>query len=295
MQQQRSRPALQERDLGVDVMRLRAQQRAVRLVEQAGPAQRDVPRLDEVADAGLGVPRPAQVRVVHAVGADADVDEAERIARGQAQEQIPVLDAQPFAPAVDGVQRTVPDQGDRPADGPLPDHRAADAVVGAVQFLVGAVQVAHAAVVQLPAVLVDHDRIADHRALARVRLQVADLGIEAAGQQVVVAGARPQELAVRARRQFVEGRRDAAVLPLHVLDRNVHAMRRHPVGDPRAGAVGRAVIDDDQFLRRVRVLQHAVQAAPHEALVVVRRDQHRDQRRRRAFGYVGRHRHSPPR
>jgi len=74
-------------------MRLRLQQGSVRFVEQAGPAQCNLPRLGKIDDAGRCMSRLAQVGAVDAVCADADVDEAQRIAGCESKKQIPVFDA----------------------------------------------------------------------------------------------------------------------------------------------------------------------------------------------------------
>ena len=77
-----------------------------------------------------------------------------------------------------------------------------------------------------------------------------------------------------------------------------HAMtRRDPFGDLLTGAVAGTVVDDHDLLGRIRIFQHAVQAALHETLVVVGRNQDRNQRSRRGVHglHVGCCRHSAPR
>ncbi len=140
-------------------------------------------------------------------------------------------------------------------------------------------QVAHAALVQQAPVRIDHHRIADHRGLARRCAQIGDLRGQTARQQIVVAGAQAQELAAGHRHQMVQRGGDAAVLARPEPHRDALSVQRDPLGDARGGGVAGAVVDDHQFLVRVRILQHAVQAALHEAFVVVRRHQHRHQRR----------------
>jgi len=168
IQRQRPELSLQERNLRSDIVRLRLEQGSVGLVKQAFPAYGHLPRLRKMNHPCRRVACRTRIIAVDAVRADTDVDEAKRIVGRQPKKQVPVFDAQAFAPAVDGVERASSHQGNRAANRPMTDHGTPDAVIRPIEVFVGTVQTAHAAVMNSVSVFVDDDRITDHGAFARM-------------------------------------------------------------------------------------------------------------------------------
>lgn len=99
---------------------------------------------------------------------------------------------------------------------------------------------------------------------------------EPVGREPVV-GIEDRDVATARQRQTPV---DGGVRPAIALVDHLHARIGPVLIDDLAGAVGRAIVDDDQFeLDLLR--KHAVDRFGHECLVVVRRHDHADQVRRR--------------
>ncbi len=94
-----------------------------------------------------------------------------------------------------------------------------DAGFAAIQILVDPVQIAHGAGMQQLAMRIDHAGIADHRKFLRMSAQIAHLRIQPAGQQIVVACAKPQILSPRTQCQLVERGGHSPILALHEVHR----------------------------------------------------------------------------
>src|SRR5579859_5518009 len=122
-------------------MALCPEQCPVWLIEHAGSSHGDVLRFDKVENASLGMTSPAQICAVNAIRADADVDKANRVMGRQAEKEVPVIDTQAFAPAGHGFERPLSDQGHRPANSPMTDNSKAYTFIGAVEILVGPMQI----------------------------------------------------------------------------------------------------------------------------------------------------------